>query len=176
MSLKSTSSHYGSVAIAIHWTSAAAIVFTFAAGLAAANIEDPARVAPVLFTHVGLGLLVLVLTLLRIVWWLAADRHPTPLPNQPAWQMALASIVHTTIYVAILLMASSGIATLALSGAVPQLLSGAPLPDLSQLPPRIAHGIMSRLLLALLVVHIAAAVYHQWVRGDRLLSRMGIGA
>jgi len=176
MSLKSSSSHYGGVAVAIHWTSAAAIVFAFAAGLAAANTGDPLRVAPILFTHIGLGLLVLVLTLLRIVWWLAADRQPLPPPNQPGWQVALASIVHTAIYVAILLMAASGIATLALSGAVPQLLAGAPLPDLSQLPPRIAHGIMSRLLLALLVLHIAAAIYHQWIRGDHLLSRMGLGA
>ena len=33
MSLKSTPTRYGSVAIAIHWTSAIAIVATFALGL-----------------------------------------------------------------------------------------------------------------------------------------------
>lgn len=175
MSLKSTSSHYGSVAIAIHWTSAAAILFTFAAGLTAANIGDPARVAPILLVHITLGASVLLLTLLRILWWILADRHPRPTTGQPAWQPVLASIVHTAIYVVILLMASSGIATIVLSGALPLLLAGAPPPDLSELAPRLAHGALARLLLALLVLHIVAAFYHQFVRGDRLLGRMGVG-
>ena len=175
MSLKSTSSHYGSVAIAIHWTSAAAILFAFAAGLTAANIGDPARIRPILLAHISLGLLVLLLTLLRIAWWLLADRHPLPHAGQPGWQTALASIVHLAIYAAILLMAASGIATIILSEALPHLLAGTPLPDFSTLPPRIAHGIFARLLLGLLAFHIAAAIYHQLVRRDRLLARMGVG-
>lgn len=175
MSLKSTSSHYGSVAIAIHWTSAAAILFTFAAGLTAANIGDPARVTPVLLVHIALGLSVLLLTLLRILWWVFGDHHPRPAIGQPSWQPVLASIVHGAIYVVILLMASSGIATIVLSGALPLLLAGAPPPDFSELIPRLAHGALARILFALLVLHIAAALYHQFVRGDRLLGRMGVG-
>jgi cytochrome b561 len=174
MPLKSTEARYGSVAIALHWLTVAAIVFVFIAGLAAAN-ADPARLPPILAVHIGLGLLVVTLTVLRLLWWLAADKRPAPVPDQPAWQQGLAWLVHRAIYLVILLMGTSGVATVVLSGALPALLAGAPLPDFSMLAPRIAHGLMAWLLLALLGLHIGAALYHQFVRRDRLLARMGVG-
>jgi cytochrome b561 len=174
MGLKSTSTQYGSVAIAIHWTSAIAVVLTFIAGLVLAN-ADPVPV-PLLVAHIVLGLSVFALTLLRIVWWLAADDRP-PLPaDQPRLQQLAARTVHALLYVILILMATSGIATIVSSGAIAAIASGAPLPDFSALIPRVAHGIMSKLLLVLLAGHIGAALYHQFIRRDRLLARMGIGA
>lgn len=173
MSIKSTPTRYGSVAIAIHWSSATAVVLAFAAGLVLAN-SDPVP-APLLIAHIVLGLTVFALTLLRVVWWLAADTRPS-LPNdQPGWQQLAARTVHALLYVLLILMATSGLTTIVLSGALPAIVAGAPLPDLSQLVPRVAHGLMSKLLLVLLVGHIGAALYHQLIRGDRLLARMGIG-
>jgi cytochrome b561 len=174
MGIKSTTTQYGSVAIAIHWASATAVILAFAAGLALAN-ADPAP-APLLVAHIVLGVSVLVLTLLRIVWWLVADDRPPPPANQPRLQNAAASIVHALLYVILIMMAASGISTMILSGAIPALASGAPLPDFSDVLPRMAHGMMSKLLLALFVAHAGAALYHQFVRRDRLLARMGIGA
>ena len=55
----------------------------------------------------------------------------------------------------LILMGTSGIMTLVLSGAVPMLLAGT-VPDFSGLIPRMAHGVMSRILLALLVAHVGA--------------------
>ena len=49
------------------------------------------------------------------------------------------------------------------------------MPDFSEYIPRIAHGIMSKLLLVLFVDHVGAALYHQIVRRDHLLARMGVG-
>ncbi|MEP7241985.1 MAG: cytochrome b/b6 domain-containing protein, partial [Devosia sp.] len=83
--------------------------------------------------------------------------------------------VHLSFYVLLILMASSGITTLILSGALPTILAGGPVPDFSALIPRIAHGLMSRLLLLLFVVHVGAALYHQLIRRDHLLARMGLG-
>jgi len=34
------------------------------------------------------------------------------------------------------------------------------------------HGFVADLLLALIVLHVAAALYHQFVKGDELLWRM----
>lgn len=173
MSMKSTSTRYGSVAIAIHWTSAIGVVLTFIAGMVLAN-SNPIPM-PLLVFHIVLGSCVFVLTLLRIVWWLAADDRP-PLPaNQPRMQQLAAKTVHALLYVILILMGSSGIMTLVLSGAIPALVSGAPLPDFSMLIPRVAHGIMSKMLLVLFVGHVGAALYHQFVRRDHLLARMGIG-
>ena len=174
MGSKSTSTQYGSVAIAIHWSSAVAVVLAFIAGLALANTE--VAPVPLLVAHVVLGLTVFVLTLLRLVWWLAADAHPEAPKDQPRWQQHAAKAVHVSLYVILILMGTSGIMTIVLSGAIPALMSGAPLPEFGALVPRVAHGIMSKLLLVLLVGHIGAALYHQFVRRDRLMARMGIGA
>jgi cytochrome b561 len=50
-----------------------------------------------------------------------------------------------------------------------------PLPDFDTLAPRAVHGATAFLLLGLATAHVAAALYHQAVRRDRLLGRMGIG-
>ena len=176
MSIKSTPARYGAVAIAIHWTSAIAIVATFSLGLMAAGTTDPATEVTLVRGHIVLGSLVLILTLLRIGWWIWGDRRPAPVAGQPPMQELAAKIVHYGIYAVILLMASSGITTIILSGAGPALLAGTALPDFSEVVPRLAHGIMSKLLLVLLAGHIAAALYHQFVRHDRLLGRMGLGS
>lgn len=172
MSLKSSSTRYGSVAIAIHWASALCVILAFSAGFALANLG----VSPgLLVAHIVLGNLVFLLTLLRIVWWWLTDKRP-PLPaNEPGWQKLAAHIVHGALYVILILMATSGITTVLLSGAIPALMSGAPLPDFAGLVPRIAHGLMSRILLLLFAAHVGAALFHQFIRRDHLLARMGVG-
>lgn len=175
MPVKSTASRYGSVAIVIHWTAALGIVATFVLGLMADRATDPLAEVPLLRGHVILAISVVALTLLRILWWALADRHPQPAEGQPRWQRLAAQGVHVLLYVIILLMGASGIATLIASGAGPALIAGTALPPFEELIPRVAHGIMSKLLLALLAAHVGAALYHQFIRRDRLLARMGVG-
>jgi cytochrome b561 len=172
MAKKSSLTRYGSVAVLIHWSSALAVILTFAAGFTVANI---AANPPILIAHIILGTIVLLLTVLRIVWWAVADKHPKPPANQPRWQQWIASAVHIALYALLLLMASSGITTLILSGALPMILGGGAIPDLSALIPSVAHGAMSKVLLALFVVHVGAALHHQLIRRDHLLARMGVG-
>ncbi|HEY8576483.1 MAG TPA: cytochrome b [Devosia sp.] len=177
MPLRSSAQKYGSVAIAIHWLTALAIVLMLASGLNAANMPDGAQKLGLLRFHAITGMLVGVLTLLRILWWLVFDKHPGNPPGMPAPQLWAARLVHLGLYVVILVMVSSGFATVILTGANLQLFGNAPLPlpDFSLAPPFTVHGIIARLLIALLVVHIGAALWHQFVRGDRLLARMGLG-
>src|SRR5690606_20175311 len=130
MTVKSTATRYGSVAIAIHWASAIAIVATIVMGWIASDAEAASAVT-LLRGHILLGSLVLILTLLRIGWWVFADKRPAPVSGLPAWQRFASGLVHTAIYAVILLMASSGIATVVISGALPALLAGTLLPDFS---------------------------------------------
>jgi cytochrome b561 len=176
MSLKSSPARYGAVAITIHWLTALLIVALFATGLLAADQVDPAAQLALVRFHVPLGSAVAVLTLLRIVWWWVADRHPEPPAGQPDWQKFMALAVHFALYAIVLLLAASGMATLVLSGAMPAIIAGTTLPDFETVLPRLAHGLASRLMLGLLALHIGAALYHQFVRRDRLLARMGLGA
>ncbi len=175
MGLKSSADRYGTVAIAIHWLSAAAIIGLLISGTVAEGAVGAGK-ASILVVHAAVGTLVLLLTLARVAWWLWADKRPAPLSGQPATQERLARAVHGLLYLAIFVLALSGIATLALSGAVPALLGQGPLPDLSAVPPRLVHGLVSKLMMALVAVHTLAALYHQFILRDRLLGRMGIGS
>jgi cytochrome b561 len=174
MPLKSTRDHYGTMAVLIHWVSAVLIVVLIGSGFRAANTVDPAAKAAILRVHVPIAVAVLALTILRIAWWWRFDRKPDPVAGSPHWQERTAQAVHVLLYVVILGMTASGIGMLALSGAAPMIFGGegALLPDFWRYPPRLPHGIGARLLLALLVLHVGAALYHHFVRRDGLLRRI----
>jgi cytochrome b561 len=173
LALKSTADHYGAMVVSIHWLSALLIVMLIASGFRAANTVDPAAKAAILRLHVPIAIPVLALTIVRLGWW-GFDRKPNPVSGSPRWQERAAQAVHVLFYVVILGMIASGIGLMALSSAAPMIFGGegAPLPDFWKYPPRLPHGIGARLLLALLVLHVGAALYHQFVRRDGLLWRM----
>jgi len=90
----------------------------------------------------------------------------------------IAVITHYGLYVLVILMAASGIA-MSLQAGLPAIVfggSGTPLPESFAIyGSRLAHGVISKLLLALATLHVLAALYHQFVRRDKLLSRMWFG-
>ncbi|MHA1549681.1 MAG: cytochrome b [Alphaproteobacteria bacterium] len=173
MALKSTTTHYGSVAIAIHWLTAILIIVMLASGLRVAGLEDSASKLPVLSVHVPLGTLILLLTLGRIAWWWWGDRKPAPVEGSPLWQERAARAVHILFYIVILSMAGSGLAMVLLSGAGAILRGGeGQLPDFWDYTPRGPHLVFSRILIGLFVLHVAAALHHHFIRRDGLIARM----
>lgn len=177
MQWKSTADRYGAIAIAMHWLSAIAIIALIASGFRAGGLTDPAAKAGLLRIHAAMGIAVLVFTLARVAWWVFADDRPSAQNKAHVLQNRVASAVHTILYIVILGMAASGIGMLVLSGAGAVLFAEAsgPLPDFWNYPPRVPHGIGGRLLVALLVLHVGAALYHQFMLRDRIFVRMGIG-
>lgn len=177
MQWKSTTDRYGAVAIAIHWTAALVILALIASGLRAANVVDPAMKISVLRAHAIMGIAIAVLTLARIAWWWFADVKPAPVAGMPTMQERVARAVHVLFYVVTLGMAASGIGMLLLSGANLVLFGGAPGPlaDFWSYPPRVPHRIGFVLLLLLLALHVGGALYHQFIRRDHILARMGWG-
>lgn len=174
---KSSSDRYGRVAITIHWVSAALVIGLMIAGLVAADTADPEAKAALLRLHVPIGTAVFALTLARLGWWVLVDRKPADPAGAPRLQALAARVVHGLLYVAILGLAGSGIAMIVLSGAGEILFGGAPgpLPDFWNFAPRPGHAAMAWLMGALLILHVAAALYHQFILKDRLFARMGVG-
>ena len=82
--------------------------------------------------------------------------------------------MHFLFYVVILGMAASGIGMMILSGAGPIIFSGSTetLPDFWEFLPRTPHGIGARVMIALLVLHVGAAIYHHFIKKDGLIGRM----
>jgi cytochrome b561 len=118
-----------------------------------------------------------LLTLFRLGWWAFADRKPAVVRGLPAIEALAMRAVHVLLYVAVLVLAASGVALVAASGAGAALFGaagGAP-PDFPAFSPFYAHATAAFTLLALLALHIGAALARQLLRGDRLLARMGVG-
>jgi cytochrome b561 len=175
--LKSRPDRYGAVAVSIHWLSAILILALLGSGFQAANAMDSAAKAVFLRVHIPVAITVLVLTIVRIVWWWRFDVKPLPVEGSPSWQERIAGWVHVAFYIIVLGMVASGIGMMILSGAAPAVFGapGAVLPDFTDYPPRVPHGLGARLLIALLVFHAGAALYHHFIRGDGLLRRMWYG-
>lgn len=172
MSTKSTPQRYGTVAIAIHWVTATLIIALLALGLNAANASTDELRRTLVLPHIVLGIVALLFTLVRIVWWWRFDRKPEPVSGTPPLMARVAHISHLLIYALILALAVTGIATNVLGGVLDAIVSGAPIPPLNDLGPRQGHGNLARLFMVLLVIHVAAALYHHLIRRDATLARM----
>ncbi|MGH1457388.1 MAG: cytochrome b [Paracoccaceae bacterium] len=174
MPIKSTASRYGAIAILLHWLMAMLLAALIVTGFQAASAADESTKAARLMFHAPLGLNLLLLLVLRILWRIVFDRKPAAHMGGALWQRGAARAVHLGLYLVLLLVAGSGLAMFILSGMGPILFDGAegPLPDFDTLAPRAAHGIGTRLLIALALLHIGAALYHQFILKDGLLARM----
>jgi cytochrome b561 len=89
--------------------------------------------------------------------------------------MAWAS--HRLFYVLVIAMAGSGIAMALQAGLFGIVYGGEGTlpPDLWIYPVRSLHYVISRLLMALIALHIAGALFHTFVLRDGLLRRMFFG-
>lgn len=173
MTMKSSADRYGAVAMAVHWLSAIALLGLLWAGFTAANTIDEAAKIQILRLHTSAGIVVLALTIFRICWWFFADRRPEQVAGVPRWQAVSARGVHLLFYLVVIVLGASGIGLMALSGAGDVVWGDAVgLPDFREYGPRMPHGLAARLLILLTVLHVAAALYHQFVRKDGTLSRM----
>lgn len=161
------------VAVVIHWLSALLIVALIGSGFRANGMEDAAAKAAVLRVHVPIGATILSLTLARIGWWFFVDNKPASVPML-RWQDRASRAVHFLFYVVILGMAASGIEMVMLSVAGPIIFGGdlVTLPNLFDYPPRRPHGISAHVIIALLILHAGAALYHHLFKRDQLLRYM----
>jgi cytochrome b561 len=173
--MKSTSTHYGRVAQALHWLSALFIIFLLPLGFLMQTVDEGAKLM-LYRTHVILGISVLLLTIARLVWhWF--DESPKPPAGIKGNHLLLYQGIHWLLYIGMLVLTISGISLNVMSG-LGEILSGAapgPIPvDLSEFPPSVVHGITSRVFIALFVVHVAGVISYQATEGD-VLKRIGIG-
>lgn len=171
MTLMSSPNSYGSMAIAIHWSSAAAVILMLGTGLLLARVASGSSASLLLWSHLAMGGTLLLLTLMRLVWWVIFDKHPPSPAGVGRLQASAARFVHLSFYVVIVMMVVTGLRLALAADTLPLLAAGAVLPDFS--PEGITlHGLVSRILILLVCLHIGAALYHQFIRRDNLVARM----
>ena len=127
--------------------------------------------------HMIMGLAIFGLMILRLIIRLTTKKPPHANIGS-ALLDKLAVLAHYAFYLLVFMMAASGMAT-SLQAGLPDIVfsgSGAALPEtFTQFPPRIAHGVISKVLFITIILHALAAFYHHFIRKDGLLSRMWFG-
>ncbi len=168
---------YDLVAVSLHWLMAALIVAAFALGVVMVDIPGLTPTKLRYFSwHKWLGVTVLGMVALRLLWRL---RHGTPRPvEMPAWQKRAATLIHLMLYALMFAVPLSGY-LYSLAAGVPVVYLGVlPLPVLIGPDPVLkpvlkeVHEVLVYTMLVFVLVHVAAAIKHQWVDRDGLLRRM----
>ena len=180
--IRNTSSSWGSLARAFHWGLGLVIVCMISYGWWMNHI--PARADRFFYRsiHADIGYLVLLLMVLRVIWR-AVNPAPALPADTPRWQRIAAQVSHWALYAVTILVAMLGWAH---SGArtpnysdwfglfrVPQITS----PDKEAAAAyEDRHIFFAYVLLALIVIHLVAALWHHFVKRDRVTGRMIDGA
>jgi cytochrome b561 len=167
---------FSRVAIALHWLIAAAIFGTFALGLYMHELPLSPTKLRLYSYHKWIGVTIFLLVLARIAWRLA---HPAPaLPDMPRWQKFAAHLSHVLLYLLTLAVPLSGWLFSSASGLQTVYFGVLPIPDLLAKNKATAemlkavHYYLNMTMLALVVLHVAAALKHHFADRDDVLARM----
>src|SRR5215470_9757113 len=169
---------YHPILVVLHWGLAVFILAALALGafkMAPMPNTDPMK-SEALRAHMTGGLVILVLMLLRLIAR-RATLHPPAASAGASALDRLARMSHGSLYLLVITMALSGLA-MALQTGILSLIVGAhpgiP-PDFWVFPVRSVHYLISRLLVGLITLHLAGALFHTFIRRDGLLRRMALG-
>ena len=171
-------SRYHPLLVALHWVLALLTIAALALGaLVMVNIPntDPMKIEA-LRSHMGGGILILILMLVRL-FVRTRTRHPAPATAGNPLLDRIAWASHRVFYVAVIGMAASGLVMAMQAGLFGIVFGGhgSLPPDFWVFSLRTVHYAFSRLLIALIVLHVAAALFHALVLRDGLLRRMFFG-
>ena len=168
---------YTRTAIALHWLLAVLIFGGFGLGLYMHDLPFSPQKLKLYSWHKWIGVSVFLLVLIRGIWRITHRPPPLP-PGMPAWQRRAAHISHGGLYLLMFVIPLSGWLMSSASGFKAVYFGVIPLPDLLDKNKAVAevlvevHEFLAFTLVALVVVHAAAAIKHQFIDHDGTLMRM----
>jgi len=176
--IRNTTSSWGSVSRWFHWILAVVIIGMIAYGWWMNHFSARADRFFFRSIHADIGYVVLVLMVLRLIWRILNPAPALP-PDTSRWNRIAAHISHWALYIVTVTVVMLGWAH---SGAhkpdysswfglfhVPQFTS----PDKATADIyEDRHIYAAYVLLALIVLHLAAALWHHFMKRDRVTARM----
>jgi len=178
MSWKNNADGWGWTSIAIHWITAFAIIALFVLGLWMVDLtyyDDWYRKAP--YIHKSTGVLLLLLTLFRLVWYYSNQR-PELLDSYSDIEKKAAKWVHGLMYLLMFAVMLSGYFISTPDGRGIDVFGWFELPavvlDIENQEDLAGdiHFVLSLILISMVVLHTAAAMKHHWIDKDPTLKRM----
>lgn len=172
-----TGDRYTGTAKFLHWLILALLIGQFIIAWTMPNIGRNTPVTTLISLHFTIGVVIMAVAVVRLVWRLTHP-EPRPLDGVPPWQTGTAHIVHWLLYVLLFVVPLLGWINASWRG-MPVVMFGLELPKL--IATRATgwrwtgdvHGMLSNYaMLALVGLHVAAALYHHVIRRDGVLKRM----
>jgi cytochrome b561 len=173
----STLARYHPVLIALHWIMALAILISLGMGLFVLDgmdAADPAKIG-LLQAHLLMGVSLLVLAVVRLFTRIKMPQPAKVVTGNPL-RDKVGTGVHHLLYCLMIVVPASGLA-LAYSADLGNILFNhvGKLPkDFEDFTAHEIHGLSANLLMFTIGLHVAAALYHQFILKNGLLSRMSL--
>ena len=170
--LRNDQNHWGLISRLFNWVMAFLIIALLYVGLYMADLPDSPDKFALYGLHKSFGVIALGLVILRIMW-----RLVTVTPELPD-KLLLSKLSAPVLYLAMFTMPISGVVMSQAGGypisifntlTVPTFIEKNP--DLGKLAWQI-HGYAGKVFIALICLHILAALYHQLFLKNNLLGRM----
>jgi len=170
-------SKYTSIAILLHWVMALLILITWSIAIVVSDMPlSPARIAGFSW-HKWLGTTGFFLVVVRLLW---RGSHQVPKfeITMPAWQEKMMQCTHIALYLLMLAIPVVGWLMSSAKGYTVNYFGLFDLPDLVEKDKGLGsvlkeiHEVLANGLMALVGLHILAALKHQFIDKDGLLSRM----
>lgn len=172
----SSTHKYDSVARALHWLVLILLVAQYAVAWTMPDIRKDTLPVGLVAWHLSLGTALLAAMVLRLVWRIG---HPAPpAADVPPLLHGLSRLTHAALYLLLFIVPVMGWINASARGYAVKLFGSITLPALSSTGSSLGHEMgdihqyAAYGLLALIGLHVAAALYHHFVRRDSTLRRM----
>jgi cytochrome b561 len=169
---------YTGTAKFLHWLILALLIAQFVLAWTMPDIRRDTKPDTLINLHLSFGMLILLVAVVRLAWRMSQG-EPAPLDGVPPWQMQSARVIHGLLYLLLFVVPILGWINASWRG-FPAVFFG-----LFEFPKIMAtrapgwgwtgdvHGLLANYaMLALVGLHVAAALYHYFVRRDHVLQRM----
>jgi cytochrome b561 len=176
----SAAMRYSTPAVVLHWLMALLIFVGFPLGLTMVDLPLSPDKLKLYSYHKWIGVTVFLLVAVRLGWRLT--HTPPPLPEgMSVWERRASAIVHGLLYLLMIAIPLSGWLMSSAKGFQTVWFGVLPLPDLIGKDKALGelltevHKALNFTLLALVILHVAAALKHHFIERQPFLQRMGWG-
>ncbi len=168
--------NYGAVSKSLHWLLFLLLLAQYLVGEFMPHIGGKTPNEGLVAWHLSLGAAILFFLVVRLGWRVT---HPVGFPpSLPLWEQRAALAIHWTLYLLLLVIVVLGWAAANFRGWDLVLFGAVTLPPLAEKGMKWAHTAgdvhiwLVYALLGVIALHVLGALYHYFIKKDRIAQRM----
>ncbi len=168
---------YGATAKTLHWIVVGLLIVQFIIAWVMPDIRRDTKPDTLINLHLSFGALILFVAIVRLAWRLTQGQV-APLASMTPFERTASHVLHGLLYLLLLVVPILGWINASWRG-FPAVMFGLELPKLvATHAPGLrwtgdVHGLLANyVMLALVGLHVAAALYHYFIRRDGVMQRM----